>query len=152
MQWPTEPCSTIDHLPARATEVEIRAELERAGLIAREPANLIAARSRGRIHAGEVIGRLTAAWSSGPRARQPHDLYHARAAVNQWLNKRLGRTEFMLFAPVIGKRAKAAVGLEGAWSTLLKFMTMTFDCTEWMKKTARRGARGRNRASVADPS
>jgi carbamoyltransferase len=64
-------------------------------------------------------------------------LYHAsEPGVNQWLNKRLGRTEFMPFAPVT--RAAAASrcyeSLAGA-EHAAEFMTITFDCTPWMKET-----------------
>jgi carbamoyltransferase len=69
------------------------------------------------------------------RARQPLDpLPRARAGVNQWLNQRLGRTEFMPFAPVTlaEARGRCYAGLAGA-EHAAEFMTMTFDCTPWMR-------------------
>ena len=49
-----------------------------------------------------MIGRFDGRMEYGPRALGNRSiLYHAREPeVNQWLNKRLGRTEFMPFAPV----------------------------------------------------
>jgi carbamoyltransferase len=56
--------------------------------------------------------------------------------VNQWLNKRLGRTEFMPFAPVTlwEARERCYVNTAGAEHTA-EFMTVTFDCTDFMKKS-----------------
>jgi carbamoyltransferase len=63
-------------------------------------------------------------------------LYHAREPeVNQWLNKRLGRTEFMPFAPVtlMEDAARCFHGISGA-EHAAEFMTITFDCTPWMRE------------------
>jgi len=55
--------------------------------------------------------------------------------VNQWLNKRLGRTEFMPFAPVtrVAAAGRCYEGLAGA-EHAAEFMTITFDCTEKFKR------------------
>ena len=55
--------------------------------------------------------------------------------MNQWLNARLGRTEFMPFAPVTAARAatRCYEGLAGA-EHAAEFMTVTFDCTPWMRE------------------
>ncbi|MGH2602714.1 MAG: carbamoyltransferase C-terminal domain-containing protein, partial [Dehalococcoidia bacterium] len=52
-----------------------------------------------------------------------------------WLNRRLHRTEFMPFAPVTlaGGAGRCYRHLEGAEHTA-RFMTITFDCTEWMRR------------------
>jgi carbamoyltransferase len=119
------------------TPAEIRAELEKAGLAFTEPANLVHEVAK-RIHAGEVIGRFGGRMEYGPRALGNRSiLYHAKEPdVNQWLNKRLGRTEFMPFAPVTlwEARERCYVNVAGA-EHAAEFMTMTFDCTEWMRKT-----------------
>ena len=54
--------------------------------------------------------------------------------MNRWLNQRLGRTEFMPFAPVTTweARERCYLGLAGA-EHAAEFMTVTFDCTDWMK-------------------
>ena len=118
------------------TEAEIRSEIERAGLAYEQPANLAADVAR-RIHSGQVVGRFDGRMEYGPRALGNRSiLYHAREPdVNQWLNHRLGRTEFMPFAPVTlwEAREKCYVNLPGAEHTA-EFMTMTFDCTDWMRK------------------
>jgi carbamoyltransferase len=73
----------------------------------------------------------------GPRALGNRSiLCHARdAGVNRWLNERLGRTEFMPFAPVTrwDARDRCYRGLEGA-EHAAEFMTITFDCTPWMRE------------------
>ena len=114
---------------------EIEQELQRAGLRYERPADLVREVAT-RVHAGEVIGRFAGRMEYGPRALGNRTiLYHAREPeVNQWLNKRLGRTEFMPFAPVTlwEAREKCYVGLEGA-EHAAEFMTITFDCTEFMR-------------------
>jgi carbamoyltransferase len=116
---------------------EIRAELEKSALAFTEPASLVEEVEK-RIHAGVVIGRFGGRMEYGPRALGNRSiLYHAKEPdVNQWLNKRLGRTEFMPFAPVTlwEAREKCYVNVQGA-EHAAEFMTMTFDCTEWMRKT-----------------
>jgi carbamoyltransferase len=118
------------------TAAEIRAELERNQLAFSEPPNLAAEMAR-RINAGEVIGRFDGRMEYGPRALGNRSiLYHARdPQVNQWLNHRLGRTEFMPFAPVTlwEHRHDCYKNLEGA-ELAAEFMTVTFDCTEQMRK------------------
>ncbi len=73
----------------------------------------------------------------GPRALGNRSiLYHAKEpAVNQWLNQRLGRTEFMPFAPatLMEKRHECYRNIDGA-EHAAQFMTLTFDCTETMKR------------------
>jgi carbamoyltransferase len=118
------------------SKAEIRAEIDKAGLAFAEPKRRSAySRTRTR---GQVVGRLGGRMEYGPRALGNRSiLYHAKEPdVNQWLNKRLGRTEFMPFAPVTlwEAREKCYVNVQGAEHTA-EFMTMTFDCTEWMRKT-----------------
>ncbi len=116
---------------------EIRDELENAGLPFGAPRDLPGEIAR-RIHQGQVIGRFAGRMEYGPRALGNRSiLYHAREPeVNQWLNKRLGRTEFMPFAPVTlwESRERCYEGLAGAEHSA-EFMTITFDCTAWMKAT-----------------
>ena len=55
--------------------------------------------------------------------------------VNKWLNKRLGRTEYMPFAPITLKnQAKKMYEnfKKGVYSS--KFMTITYNCSQIMKK------------------
>jgi carbamoyltransferase len=57
-------------------------------------------------------------------------------SVNDWLNERLSRTEFMPFAPVTLWEDQDACykKLQGAEETA-RFMTVTFDCTDRMIET-----------------
>jgi len=117
-------------------EEECRAALELAGLPYERPAYLAAEVAR-LIHAGRVVGRFEGRMEYGPRALGNRSvLYHAREpGVNQWLNRRLGRTEFMPFAPVTRATAgpRCYEGLAGA-EHAAEFMTITFDCTPWMRE------------------
>ncbi len=87
--------------------------------------------------AGKVVARFDGRMEYGPRALGHRSiLYHAKEpAVNQWLNQRLGRTEFMPFAPATLYEHRDAnyIGMKGAEYTA-QFMTLTFDCTESMKR------------------
>ena len=119
--------------PADALEQALRAAglpIERPGDLARHVAQ--------RLHAGDVVARFDGAMEYGPRALGNRSiLYHGRdAGVNQWLNRRLDRTEFMPFAPVTlwEARGRCYEGLAGA-EHAAEFMTITFDCTDFMRST-----------------
>jgi len=138
LSWPGGPPQPLHdvYLGPAFGEAECRAALEAAGLPFTRPAPLAPEVAR-RIHAGQVVARCDGRMEYGPRALGNRSvLYHAREpGVNQWLNQRLGRTEFMPFAPVT--RAAAAsrcyAGLAGA-EHAAEFMTITFDCTPWMRQ------------------
>ena len=89
------------------------------------------------IAAGKVVARFNGRMEYGPRALGNRSiLYHAKEpAVNQWLNQRLGRTEFMPFAPatLFEKRHECYRNVDGG-EYAAQFMTLTFDCTESMKR------------------
>ncbi|MDT0593615.1 carbamoyltransferase family protein [Glaciecola petra] len=114
---------------------EIQVELEKAGLTFTKPENYAAEVAKV-IHEGNVVARFDGRMEYGPRALGNRSImYHAREPeVNQWLNKRLGRTEFMPFAPVTlyEKREDCYINIKGA-EHAAEFMTVTFDCTEQMK-------------------
>jgi carbamoyltransferase len=73
----------------------------------------------------------------GPRALGNRSILYqpTDSTVNDWLNKRLKRTEFMPFAPVtLDEFADQCYkNLDGA-RYAAKFMTITFGCTPWMKQ------------------
>ena len=87
--------------------------------------------------AGKVVARFDGRMEYGPRALGHRSiLYHAKEpAVNQWLNQRLGRTEFMPFAPATLYEHREACyrNIKGA-EHAAEFMTVTFDCTDPMKR------------------
>ncbi|MFN7919317.1 MAG: carbamoyltransferase C-terminal domain-containing protein [Bryobacteraceae bacterium] len=139
MTWPGGVGAPIDNVyfGPGYTPAEVRAALERENLKFSEPANLAAEVAR-RINGGEVVARFDGRMEYGPRALGNRSiLYHGRdPEVNQWLNQRLGRTEFMPFAPVTMWEdrhecykdiSKAEHGAE--------FMTITFDCTPFMRQS-----------------
>lgn len=118
------------------SEAELESALSTAGLeyqryddIETEIARLIAD--------NRVVARFHGRMEYGPRALGNRSiLYPAKdPAVNQWLNERLGRTEFMPFAPatLFEAREKCYLHMDGAEFTSL-FMTITFDCTQWMRE------------------
>jgi carbamoyltransferase len=86
---------------------------------------------------GRVVARFDGRMEYGPRALGHRSiLYHAKEpAVNQWLNQRLGRTEFMPFAPATLFEHRDACYLRVAGAEhAAQFMTVTFDCTEAMRR------------------
>jgi carbamoyltransferase len=93
----------------------------------------------GLIAAGKVVARFNGRMEYGPRALGNRSiLYHAHEPeVNQWLNQRLGRTEFMPFAPATLSeyRHECYRNTEGC-EHAAQFMTLTFDCTDLMKQTS----------------
>jgi carbamoyltransferase len=91
------------------------------------------------IHEGHVVARFNGRMEYGPRALGNRSiLYRATEPdVNQWLNQRLGRTEFMPFAPVtlFEERDRCYKNVAGA-EHAAQFMTVTLDCTDYMKKAS----------------
>lgn len=118
------------------SDSEIEAELKSNGLEFTQPKNLAEEVAK-LIYGGSVVARFSGRMEYGPRALGNRSImYHAQEPeVNQWLNKRLGRTEFMPFAPVTlyEAREKYYFNIKGAEHTA-EFMTITFDCTDEMKR------------------
>lgn len=117
------------------SDEQIEAALKAENLEYTKPENY-AAEVASLIHNGNVVARFSGRMEYGPRALGNRSImYHAREPeVNQWLNTRLGRTEFMPFAPVTlyEKREECYINMPGAEHTA-EFMTITFDCTDKMK-------------------
>jgi carbamoyltransferase len=86
---------------------------------------------------GYVVARFAGKMEYGPRALGNRSILYRPddPSVNDWLNKNLKRTEFMPFAPsTIAEDAdRYFSGLDGARETA-RYMTITFDCTEQMRK------------------
>jgi carbamoyltransferase len=87
---------------------------------------------------GYVVARFNGPMEYGPRALGNRSILYRpdEPAVNDWLNKRLRRTEFMPFAPSILEEdaEKYLKDIGGARDTA-RFMTITFDCTDEMKES-----------------
>ena len=82
-----------------------------------------------------VVARFNGRMEYGPRALGNRTILYRPndPSVNYWMNDALKRTEFMPFAPVslTEESHKLFKGLKGAENTA-RFMTITFDCTDWM--------------------
>ena len=80
-----------------------------------------------------VIGLIQGRMEFGPRALCNRSIIYRTSdvTINDWLNKRLNRNEFMPFAPVL-KEEKAMDIISGydPNDITLHFMTSTVDCTE----------------------
>jgi carbamoyltransferase len=89
------------------------------------------------IHEGRVVARFNGAMEFGPRALGNRSILYrpTEPSVNKWLNKRLKRTEFMPFAPAcLAEKAKGLFHWNAASSHAARFMTITLDCSDWMKE------------------
>jgi carbamoyltransferase len=117
---------------------EMERALEKSGLTWTRPQDL-ARQVADALADSKVVARCVGRMEWGPRALgnrtvmfRPDD-----PAVNDWLNVKLKRTEFMPFAPVTlwEEREKCYLNLAGA-EHAARFMTVCFDCTDFMKKTS----------------
>jgi carbamoyltransferase len=117
-------------------EEAIETELKKSGL-RYEYFDGIEAKIADLLAAGEVVARFNGRMEFGPRALGNRSILYQPTdpTVNDWLNERLNRTEFMPFAPVSPIEDRdhyyKNVGLN---SFPAKFMTITFDCTDEMKQ------------------
>jgi len=118
------------------TDGEVLAALRDAGLPWTRPRDLELEVAR-LLAGGRIVARFHGRMEYGPRALGNRSiLYEATdPKVNDWLNARLGRTEFMPFAPITLREAGDACfrHLAGA-EHAAAFMTITFDCTPYMRE------------------
>ncbi len=91
------------------------------------------------VYDNKIVAFYTNRMEYGPRALGARSIIYAPIdpAVNDWLNKRLRRSEFMPFAPytMIEHIKENYVGIADD-PLAAKFMTITYHCTEKMKKDA----------------
>lgn len=87
---------------------------------------------------GRVVGTFRGRMEFGPRALGNRSVLYRTddVTINDWLNARLNRTEFMPFAPITAEELapKCYIG----WSSeqvSARFMTITYDCYEQFSKT-----------------
>ena len=119
-------------------EKEIEEALEKAKMDYSRPANIAAEVAR-LIHEGKVVARFDGRMEYGPRALGNRSiLYHTvDPTVNDWLNKRLKRTEFMPFAPAtLWERRHDCFEDMGEAELPAEYMTITFNCKPFMKKSS----------------
>lgn len=88
---------------------------------------------------GHVVARFHGRMEYGPRALGHRTILYQTtdASVNDWLNHRLERTEFMPFAPatLVEHAHGCYENLSGAEDPA-RFMTITFNCTPEMRRTS----------------
>jgi len=112
--------------------------LQEAGLPFERPDDL-ADRVAEALEDRKVVARCAGRMEWGPRALGNRTVMYRPddPAVNDWLNAKLNRTEFMPFAPVTlwEERETCYLNLAGA-EHAARFMTVCFDCTDEMKRQA----------------
>jgi carbamoyltransferase len=136
----TDPARLIQHLPdVYSGTAYSNPEIERAIQLAGYQAQYsftIHERIADLLAQGYVVARFTGRMEYGPRALGHRSILYQTTdpSVNDWLNARLNRTEFMPFAPAtLAEYAPHCYkGLKGAEDTA-RFMTITFHCTPRMK-------------------
>jgi len=85
----------------------------------------------------KVVARFDGRMEFGPRALCNRSILYSASdpGANTWLNDRLGRTEFMPFAPVaMVERAQDLFRDVEGTEHACKFMTIILECTEFTKK------------------
>ena len=121
------------------SDEEIGRALEESGLAYQESKDVDAAVAD-HIVRGRVVARFTGRMEYGPRALGHRSiLYHTKdATVNDWLNHRLHRSEFMPFAPatLVEHAAACYEGYGPGVADTARFMTITFPCTEGMRQSS----------------
>ncbi|HEX9652483.1 MAG TPA: carbamoyltransferase C-terminal domain-containing protein [bacterium] len=132
--------SALDHVyfGPEYSNAEIEEALKREN-VQYEYVENIEARMAQLLADNKVVARFNGKMEYGPRALGNRSILYAATdpTVNDWLNKRLKRTEFMPFAPVTMAEfaEKCYKNLHGA-EYPAKFMTITFDCTDYMKQAS----------------
>jgi carbamoyltransferase len=89
------------------------------------------------LFSGKVIGLINGRMEFGPRSLCNRSIIVKTSdkTINDWLNRRMNRTEFMPFAPVMRQEvAKYCIKNYSADDSTLNFMTSTIDCTDHFKE------------------
>lgn len=124
------------YLGSSSTNDEIEQAIKAAGLSYRRYDEIEPEVAR-LVHAGKVVARHNGAMEYGPRALGNRTILYKtdEPAVNTWLNKRLNRTEFMPFAPAcLAGYEEKLFTWNPAVAKSARFMTVTQDCSQWMKE------------------
>ncbi len=117
------------------TDDEIRKSIEAFGFESTRESNITDVIAR-LLAEGHVVARFTGRMEYGPRALGHRSILYQTTdpSINDWLNERLLRTEFMPFAPATLQEYadECFEGLDGARDSA-RYMTITFNCTEKMR-------------------
>lgn len=126
----------LDHVyfGPEATERDIERAIASAGVQARRVPDIHKVVAE-RLAAGDVVARCWGRMEYGPRALGARSIMYQTGdrSVNDWLNERLKRTEFMPFAPatLVEFADECYHGLDGVRDAA-RFMTVTVDCKDRM--------------------
>ncbi len=119
-------------------DAEIESAIAAAGLLPRRQPDIHAVIAE-RLARGYVVSRCTGRMEYGPRALGHRSILYqtTEPTVNDWLNERLDRTEFMPFGPatLMEEAHRCYEAVDGARDPA-RFMTITFDCTAEMRRTS----------------
>ena len=102
-----------------------------------EEADDVEERTAALLAEGWVVARFSGKMEYGPRALGNRSILYQPTdpTVNDWLNRRLKRTEFMPFAPItMSEYASLCFRNVDPPPRAARFMTLTVDCTDWMKR------------------
>ncbi|GMU22228.1 MAG: carbamoyltransferase [Phycisphaerae bacterium] len=136
MEWNREVIRDV-YLGEEYSPREIENALEDKGLSYTRPASLESDVAR-LLADGHVVARFDGRMEYGPRALGNRTIMYQPAdrSVNDWLNQRLRRTEFMPFAPsTLWEYAGQHYHNWQPARESARFMTITYDCTDWTKQT-----------------
>ncbi len=122
----------------RAYEEDIPAAMHSVGAKNIAPQGEVAPRAAQMLIEGKICAIYTGRMEYGPRALGNRSILAAATDknINNWLNKRLSRTEFMPFAPVVREeRAGDVFDLPSSMRYAARFMTITCNVKEaWRDK------------------
>ncbi len=128
------------YLGAEFSEPDMAAALADHGLAAeRLPDEALVERAAELLAQGRVVALFRGRMEFGPRALGHRSILYQTTdpTVNDWLNKRLDRTEFMPFAPVtLADAADRCYENVARCRYTSEFMTITCPCTPWMRKVS----------------
>lgn len=121
------------------TDSEIQRTLEDSGVGYQDLGANIDERVGQLLAEGSVVARFTGALEYGPRALGNRSILYQTtdSDANDWLNRKLKRTEFMPFAPAtLSEHADECYELFQTANRTAEFMTVTVPCTARMKLTS----------------
>ncbi len=133
-----EPLKSL-YLGPEPTDTEIVTELKKNGLPFKHLPNKMEEKIAELLAEGQIVARFYGRVEFGPRALGNRSILVEATdpGINNWLNHRLNRSEFMPFAPAtLAEHApERYVGLQSGKMSA-RHMTMTFDCTSRMRSEA----------------
>jgi carbamoyltransferase len=124
------------YLGPEFTEEQMQAAIAQAGFEANR-SNSVATAMAKALASGKVVARFAGAMEYGPRALGNRSILCSATdpEINNWLNRRLGRTEFMPFAPVtLFEHCRERYLNIDKCIDSARFMTITCGCTSLMKR------------------